>query len=92
MSQKNKAFKSSLEIPSHHAELIRSLCEDVKKEYRKQILTMTYPDLAAILYSKLSVYVDSPPTKCDEHPKYTGKRKPRTSCEKCWNIYLSKKG
>ena len=27
---------------------------------------------------------------CEIHKKYKGKRKPRSGCEKCWDIYLTK--
>ncbi len=27
--------------------------------------------------------------KCDQHPRYQGKRKPRANCEQCWRIYFA---
>ena len=26
--------------------------------------------------------------KCEKHPKYTGKRKPKTQCYECLSIYI----
>lgn len=28
---------------------------------------------------------------CDKHPRYTGKRKPKSNCETCLKIYLALK-
>ena len=28
-------------------------------------------------------------SKCKKHPKYTGKRKPKTQCIECLNYYIS---
>lgn len=33
----------------------------------------------------------SKPKACDEHPNYTGKRKPRTGCKKCMAFYEGNK-
>ncbi len=27
--------------------------------------------------------------KCEQHPRYRGKNKPRTRCLQCWRIWLS---
>lgn len=29
------------------------------------------------------------PYSCTVHPKYGGKRRPRTDCEKCWSVFKS---
>ena len=74
-----------------------SMC-DFKFQYiRKDIVTPLPPEerptgpilLESIKEKRGRKKIDKviDPTKCQKHPSYRGIRKPRTECERCWEIY-----
>ena len=70
----------------------RERAEYVYESYRASIIRGQKLDLVALIAHHIeeasSIAKEVP--KCEEHPKYTGQRKPRTTCEACWKMYLFK--
>lgn len=61
------------------------------ERYREGIVTGKKEDLHALLVFHFEDISKVKAEPCKEHPKYQGKRKPRTTCESCWRYYLFSK-
>lgn len=69
----------------------RARAEQVYTDFREGIMANTQPCIVDMLEEAIiSMQAEKVPP-CEEHPKYKGKSKPRTSCENCWRYYLSLK-
>lgn len=69
----------------------RERAEQLYLEFRDAIIRNKQPSIVDMLEKAIiSMQAEKVPP-CEEHPKYKGKSKPRTSCENCWRYYLSLK-
>ncbi len=73
--------------------LPRERAQQVVEDFRRLLvsgLKVDMVDLIADAIDEYTVAQEEAPT-CEEHPKYGGKRRPRSSCETCWKYYLWRK-
>lgn len=70
------------------------IAERVHETYRQQIIAGKNPDFVSLVTSAINVFIteQEQPPLCEDHNKYTGKRKPTRLCESCWKLYLWQKG
>lgn len=69
----------------------RERAEQLHNDFRTRTIKNQRPDIVDML---TEAFIDMQGEKvppCAEHPKYTGKRKPRSNCEDCWRYFLWKK-
>lgn len=69
----------------------RARAEKLHNDFHNRLMHNRRPDIVDMLEEAFISMLDEQVPRCEEHPKYAGKNKPRTSCEQCWRYYLSLK-
>jgi len=69
----------------------RERAEKLHEDFRTKLIANEQPDIVDMLTEAFIDMGKEVVLGCNEHPKYNGKRTPRTSCEGCWRYYLDKK-
>jgi hypothetical protein len=69
----------------------RERAEQLHLEFRERLINNKRPDIVDMLTEAIIEMREEVVLGCEDHPKYSAKRTPRTSCEGCWRYYIDKK-
>lgn len=69
----------------------RERAEKLHEDFRARLMRNEQPDIVDMLTEAIISMREEKAPACEEHPKYTGKRTPRSNCESCWRYYLDRK-
>ena len=69
----------------------RERAEKLYEDFRERLFANKRPNLVDMLTEAIIEMREETVLGCPDHPKYSGLRTPRTSCEGCWRFYLDKK-
>jgi len=69
----------------------RERAEQLYTDFRTALMHNKQPSIVDMLEKAIISMQSEKVPPCPDHPKYTGKRKPRAGCEECWRYYLYQK-